>query len=254
MASVELRRVGDDPDLLGGHRRVGDDQDEGGEEDEQTRHRTASGPVIVRDRGARPDQALVQALPVDWVVLEIGSLARGDDGADRQADEGRGNDDGQADQVADPQRLESDDEGDHGRRDGRGGDSHLRGDDRDGQRTGRADPVLLRHVDDDGDDRVGGVSGTAHDGHEEGDEGRQEDDLPGVLAQQELSEVNEVVHGAGHLERGDGADDGHDDADDIPGHVLTRGGHAGDGQDDDAGRSRQADADAAEPGADDNEQ
>ena len=38
------------------------------------------------------------------------------------------------------------------------------------------------------------------------------------------------------------------------GHVLTRGGHAGDGQDDDAGRSRQADADAAEPGADDNEQ
>ena len=114
--------------------------------------------------------------------------------------------------------------------------------------------MLLRDVDDDGDDRVGGVPGTAHDGHEEGDEGRQEDDLPGMLAQQQLGEVDEMVHGAGHLERGDGADDGHDDADDIPGHVLTRCGHTGGGQDDNASRSGQADADAAESGTDDDEQ
>ena len=113
--------------------------------------------------------------------------------------------------------------------------------------------MLLGHIDDDGDDRVGGVAGAAHDGHEEGDEGRQEDDLPGVPAQQELGEVDEVVHGANHLEGGHGADHRHNDPDDLPGDAVGRDLHAGRGEDQDAGRTGQTDADAAEPGADDNE-
>ena len=72
-------------------------------------------------------------------------------------------------------------------------------------------------------------------------------------AQQHLGEMDEMVHGSDHLKGGDGADHGHDDADDLPGSIVGRGVHTGSGQDDDSGRTGQADADAAEAGTDDDE-
>ena len=60
----------------------------------------------------------------------------------------------------------------------------------------------------------------AQQGHEVGDDGREEGDVLGVLAQEFLGEVDEVVNSSGELHGGDGADDGHDDPDDRPRNGL----------------------------------
>ena len=114
--------------------------------------------------------------------------------------------------------------------------------------------MLLSDVDDDGDDGIGGVPGAAHNRHDEGDERGQVGDLPGMPAQQHLGQMNQVVHGAGHLKRGNSADDRHDDADDIPGGIIDRRVNAGDGQDDDTSRAGEPNTDTAESGTDDDEE
>ena len=77
--------------------------------------------------------------------------------------------------------------------------------------------------------------------------------MTGVAPQQHFGEVDKVVHGARDLERGDRADDGHDDPDDGPWDVFRGGVDARGDEHEDAGGAHEADADAAQARAKDDE-
>ena len=64
------------------------------------------------------------------------------------------------------------------------------------------------------------MTGARHQGHQIGDDRSQEREVLGVATQDAISEVDEVVHAAGHLHRRDGHDDGHDDRHDVERHLA----------------------------------
>ncbi len=97
------------------------------------------------------------------------------------------------------------------------------------------------------------MTGTGQHGHQVGDHRGGEGDVFGVLAQGFFGQVHQVVHPAGQLHAGDGADDGRDDHDHVPGDVgdqlIARDLHPeAPGQHQYPQTTGKADADAAYPG------
>src|SRR5699024_5469222 len=66
-----------------------------------------------------------------------------------------------------------------------------------------------------------------------------------------FGQVDEVVHAAGALHRGDRGDDAHDDADDVEGDVRGRDRHTGETEEEHAETTGEADGDGTQAGAED---
>src|SRR5260363_1237 len=96
------------------------------------------------------------------------------------------------------------------------------------------------------------MSSTTQQGKQEGRQRREVVDLVGMLAQHDLSQMHKIVHPARELEGSDGADDGHDNADNRPRDVLSHLRVKTSGHKDDTSRpSRESDAQPTEARADD---
>ena len=99
-------------------RRVEHDEDEGDEEGDETRHGPLGSLVVGVPSARVPHKSLGHAVLVDGIVGELLAHVSGDGGTYEGADEGRRDDDGQALQVPNVDRLEDGRQGDHCRGDG----------------------------------------------------------------------------------------------------------------------------------------
>ena len=222
------RRIADEADVAGDGGGIGHHGHDGGDED-------ADGELGIRldlnlAGTAQLDESLGFALQIDFVLIQRLAQQVGDEGPQQTGDEAGRDADGQQGQVVDAKRLQHAGESDHGRRDGGGGDGNLGGNDRDGERTGGANALLLGHFGDHRQGGEGGVTGPGQHGHQVGDDRRGEGDVLGILAQGFFCQVHQIIHPAGQLHTGDGADDGRDDHDHVPREIshqlIARDGHA----------------------------